>query len=126
MYHIILTGWVEVNEGQELEKVSREIKQLYFALYPRKSTNGITNNQIEQARAYDTRELAMMELEKAKRTGDRVIGLCPLHRESHPSFVVFSDGGWKCFGCGASGQNALDYLIKVKGVKFKEAVKILN
>lgn len=29
--------------------------------------------------------------------------LCPLHDERTPSFHVFADGGWHCFGCGVGG-----------------------
>ena len=35
--------------------------------------------------------------------GDRFTAPCPFHRESKPSFVVYPDGGFHCFGCGAHG-----------------------
>lgn len=28
---------------------------------------------------------------------------CPLHADTHPSFYIYPDGGWKCFGCGRFG-----------------------
>jgi hypothetical protein len=34
---------------------------------------------------------------------DRLVGLCPLHTEKTPSFTVFSDNHFKCFGCGEHG-----------------------
>ena len=33
----------------------------------------------------------------------RWIGLCPFHSDSKPSFVVYKDGGYHCFGCKAHG-----------------------
>jgi|GEM_PF-5650045 len=35
--------------------------------------------------------------------GDRWVSLCPFHKETKPSFYVFPDGGYKCFGCGVFG-----------------------
>ena len=35
--------------------------------------------------------------------GQKLIGLCPLHNEKRPSFAVFSEGGYCCQGCGATG-----------------------
>lgn len=35
--------------------------------------------------------------------GDRYTSPCPFHREVKPSFVVYPDGGFHCFGCGAHG-----------------------
>lgn len=35
--------------------------------------------------------------------GDRFTAPCPFHRESKPSFIVYPDGGFHCFGCGAHG-----------------------
>jgi hypothetical protein len=36
-------------------------------------------------------------------TGDRWKTTCPFHLDSNPSFVVFPDGSYHCFGCGAHG-----------------------
>jgi hypothetical protein len=35
--------------------------------------------------------------------GDKYVSLCPYHNEKTPSFYIFSNGGFKCFGCGESG-----------------------
>lgn len=38
-------------------------------------------------------------------SGDRWTSLCPFptHKDSKPSFVVYKDGSYHCFGCGAHG-----------------------
>jgi hypothetical protein len=36
-------------------------------------------------------------------SGKRWKSICPFHKEVDASFIVFPDGGFKCFGCGRSG-----------------------
>ena len=45
--------------------------------------------------------------------GKRVVIRCPSenHRDSTPSFAIYKDGGFHCFGCGLHGNNGLDFLI---------------
>ena len=50
---------------------------------------------------------------------------CPLHREKSASFTVFPDGGFKCFGCGVAGRDALDYIQARDGVDFLTAKRTL-
>jgi hypothetical protein len=38
-----------------------------------------------------------------ERFGSRWRTQCPFHKEKDPSFVVYTDGGYHCFGCGAHG-----------------------
>jgi len=39
-----------------------------------------------------------------KKTGDRWKSICPFHKELDASFVVYPDGSFHCFGCGAHGK----------------------
>jgi len=56
---------------------------------------------------------------------DRLKGLCPFHEERTPSFVVFEDGGFKCFGC-EEGGDIIDFYRKLHpGSGFREAVERL-
>jgi DNA primase len=60
-----------------------------------------------------------------KRQGSMFIGLCPLHRERTPSFVVTpSRGTWHCFGCGAHG-DVFDFIEATMGIEFPEAVRVV-
>ncbi|WP_072159974.1 CHC2 zinc finger domain-containing protein [Pluralibacter gergoviae] len=41
---------------------------------------------------------------KLERQGKNYIGICPLHQEKTPSFIVNpSEGLYECFGCGCNG-----------------------
>lgn len=60
-----------------------------------------------------------------KESGGRWRGLCPFHSEKTPSFVIFPNNRFKCFGCGETG-DAIDFIRKLKGFSFKEAVLYLG
>lgn len=51
-----------------------------------------------------------------KRSGARLVGCCPIHKESTPSFSVYSDGHYRCYGCGSSG-DVIDLWGNVQGVR---------
>lgn len=61
-----------------------------------------------------------------RRIGGRSFWLCPFHNEKTPSFTLTPDGGrYICFGCGAGG-DVLDFVMRVEGLSFAEAVAFLS
>lgn len=61
-----------------------------------------------------------------KRKGRELAGCCPFHNEKTPSFFINPDKGFfHCFGCGSHG-TAIDYLMRVRGLDFVEAVHAIN
>jgi len=82
-------------------------------------TNPIANQSIK---LHEVAQAAGIHL---KRSGNRFVGLCPFHAEKNPSFFIFPDGRFKCFGCGAYG-NGIDFVQKLYGCDFKEALKALG
>lgn len=62
---------------------------------------------------------------KLRRAGRSLTGLCPFHREKTPSFSVNPERGfYHCFGCKEHG-NAIDFVRKLEGLTFPEAVRSL-
>lgn len=60
-----------------------------------------------------------------KRAGVNYKGLCPIHKENTPSFVVSpAKNIWKCFGCGKGG-NVIDFIMEAEGLSFYEALSKL-
>src|SRR6266478_2129682 len=62
---------------------------------------------------------------RLRRRGRQWLGLCPLHRERHPSFFV--DPGrqiFHCFGCNAGG-DVFDLVIRQRRCTFSEAVSFV-
>lgn len=59
-----------------------------------------------------------------KHNGASFVGLCPFHEEKTPSFHVRPGKGYKCFGCGVSG-DALKFVMEREGLEFVPAVEKL-
>jgi DNA primase len=41
---------------------------------------------------------------KLRHSGNKYVANCPFHDEKSPSFFVYPDGSYYCFGCGAYGE----------------------
>ncbi len=60
-----------------------------------------------------------------QRRGNRIVGLCPFHKEKSPSFNIDNvKGSYHCFGCGQHGDH-FSFLIDHQGMTFNEALKHL-
>jgi len=66
-----------------------------------------------------TRYLPAMEF---KRSGSRLVAKCPFHGDKTPSFTIFPDGGFKCFGCGAGG-DSVTLVARALGIRPVEAAR---
>lgn len=61
-----------------------------------------------------------------KPEGADLVGLCPFHSETTPSFrVTPSKNLYHCFGCGKGG-SAVDWLVNARGVSIREAFEQLR
>jgi DNA primase len=75
------------------------------------------------------REVALSSLVAAKvkltQRGKDLVGKCPFHDDDTASFVVTEGKGlWHCFGCHAGG-TAIDWVMKVEGLTFRDAAEKL-
>ena len=60
-----------------------------------------------------------------RRSGARLVGLCPFHDEKSPSFGINPSAGfYHCFGCGEGG-DVISFVQKVDHLSFSEAVERL-
>src|SRR6188474_2111715 len=59
------------------------------------------------------------------RPGGDLWACCPFHHEDTPSFHVRPRlGMFKCFGCGEGG-DVITFVMKTRGVPFREALELL-
>lgn len=62
---------------------------------------------------------------RLRKSGRRLLGLCPFHQERTPSFTVDPEKGlWHCFGCKAGG-DLFSFVELTEKVTFQEAVELL-
>jgi len=80
----------------------------------------LTTSDIERARSVPVSKLLGIEDMKRKK-----MIRCPFHSDRTASMCLYPNGGFHCFGCGAHGNNAIDFCIKM-GYDFKQAVTELN
>lgn len=60
-----------------------------------------------------------------QRRSNRIVGLCPFHKEKSPSFNIDPvKGSYHCFGCGKHGDH-FTFLTEHQGMTFQEALKHL-
>lgn len=62
---------------------------------------------------------------RLRKVGSRFTGLCPFHQEKTPSFYIFSDNHWHCFGACGEGGDVIKFVMKTKKLTFPEAVRYL-
>lgn len=85
----------------------------------------IRREDIEELRERADIVAVVSDYTQLKRAGQRMKGLCPFHSEKTPSFTVNPERGfYHCFGCGEGG-DTIDFLMKVQGLDFVEAVEQL-
>ena len=59
-----------------------------------------------------------------RKNGKSSKGLCPFHEEKTPSFTVFSNKSFYCFGCNKHG-SAFDFVMEKEHTDFRGALEIL-
>ncbi len=82
-----------------------------------------TDYQLEKAKQYPLQELYEGKL---KKTGKVLMGCCPFHEETTPSFAIYPETNtWNCFaGCG--GGDVLSFYMKLHDCDFSTALEALT
>jgi DNA primase len=63
---------------------------------------------------------------RLRRSGRQFVGLCPFHKERHPSFFVHPQKKlFHCFGCGAGG-DLFALVMRAENCDFRNALKIVQ
>jgi len=111
--------------GVQLVKTERDMARLNRLIHLDEplETGGrhISQDVIDRAR-----QIAVIDLVSVytpvRQTGARHVARCCFHDERSASLTIYPDNGWHCFGCGAHGANAIDFVQKKDNLPFREAV----
>jgi predicted molibdopterin-dependent oxidoreductase YjgC len=118
------------SEIETLDKFEKNLK--YISQHKQNKQEGkpanpdrITDADIERAK--ETPILSLIEQDmQLRKSGKDYMGTCPLHQDKSPSFSVSVEKNiFYCFSC-REGGGPIDYLIKIKGYEFIEAVRLLK
>lgn len=119
-----LAGAKEYGEyAQRLAEVNAELSNILKLSKRVRNLQNKDSLDIESAREVPVETLYNGELRKQN---GGLVGCCPFHKEDTPSFRIYKDNSWHCFGCQAHGNNAVDFVMKLKNLTFVEAVRSLK
>lgn len=92
-------------------------------VFPSRRYNQFSAIEIQKAKNYPIEDLYR---DKLRKSGRRFVGLCPFHKERTPSFFIFEDNHWYCFGACSAGGDAISFAMKLHEISFPSAVRRLN
>ena len=118
--------WIKMNDGERLLEMDSHITRLRNLqwLTKGKSPPGkITRSDIDKVKSIPIENILNISLRKS---GGVLIGLCPLHKEKHPSFYIYPETNtcW-CYGCNQGG-DTINIIKLLHGLNFIQAVQWLN
>lgn len=105
---------------EALEHLAR-LKRLKILTTDTKHSKNIVDFEQKKEVAKQTPILSLYAFQRLRKLGSRYTALCPFHQEKTPSFVIYPDNSFHCFGCQAHG-DAIDFMKLIKGCSFKEAI----
>lgn len=81
----------------------------------------------ERVRAANPIQAVAARYTSLTRAGRQLKGLCPLHQEDTPSFVVYPEQGrWWCYGACQTGGDVFKLVMLKEGLNFKAALAFLE
>jgi hypothetical protein len=96
-------------------KEKEEYYRLWLRYWLRVSGYQTESTNINAGRTQQAREFPIYELlQDVKRVGSKFCAPCPFHQEKNASFYIYPDNSWHCFGCGAHGNNAIDFMKRLE------------
>jgi hypothetical protein len=104
--------------------IERELRKRRFAARPSNlREEGISDNDIARAKEV---LIETLYRDRLRPLGNTLVGLCPFHNERHSSFVIYlQQNKFYCFGACSKGGDAIDFLTRLEGISFIQAVRQL-
>src|SRR5208283_155040 len=81
-------------------------------------------------RKYSLLDFCIKQGWEMRASGERHVARCPFHEEDGPSFTVYPDGHFRCYGCGRYGDittivAALNQLTVTEAARLLESGKVI-
>lgn len=122
-------AFYEFSEYFVIQKWINYWLQLWYKITPQalppkiySKLNQLSEQEIEQARQAPIESYYKGRL---KKSGSGLVGLCPFHQEKTPSFYIYADNHWYCFGACSEGGDVIKFVMELKNLTFPEAVRYL-
>ncbi|GEM_PF-1624434 len=110
---------------ESLKHISRLERLQRLMISKAKERAGIpTNREDFEQKKTAAKEVNISELypfRKIRRIGQRFSACCPFHQDDTPSFIIYPDNHWHCFGCNKGG-DSIDFIKELRSCNYKEAV----
>lgn len=80
----------------------------------------LSNEEIQKFR-----DISIHRILGVQNNGRRISMRCPFHNERTPSFVLYPDNSFHCYGtCNKGGKGAIDFCINL-GLSFNQSIEDL-
>ncbi len=109
-------GWYKA-----ISKNIKRLRRLKSLVNPSESFKNWENKK-ELAKQKPIQEI--FEPKKIQRSSKGFKCICPLHSENFPSFNVYQDNTWHCFGCNVGG-DSIDLVMRLHSLPMVKAVNYL-
>lgn len=108
-------------EGRKLIEIESQLERLMAYVEKYDPSDRYTPQEIIKAAESDFTHLITTGF---IHSSGRQKTICPFHKEKTPSFVIYPNNSYYCFGCGESG-DAITFVQKIKDLNFPEAINYL-
>lgn len=113
---------LEVNpQFTESVKQLERLNHLKILTSNTKHAKNIVNLEQKKEAAKQTPILSLYPFKKLRKLGSRHTALCPFHNEKTPSFTIYPNNTFHCFGCQKHG-DAINFVQYLKKSNFKTAL----
>jgi hypothetical protein len=126
---ITLSWSLALEEGEKIVKLGEQIKLLTWLIHLSQPHN--TNSRKRYTDLSVAKDMALqvplaqLVSVDVKRKGKNYTCHCSLHNEKTPSFTIFPNNRWYCFGCNEGG-DSISFVMRTKKCSFVEAVNYLT
>lgn len=114
----------------ELAYLKKKYKSFYIEWATLKGNlemnNGFTEDVLQRCRNVPIESLVSTIVENAGNGRKKTLCPFPEHDDKNPSFTIYDDNSYYCFGCGIYGRGAISFIMKQRNLSFIQAVNFLK